>query len=258
MPATRAELAENTSVHLLPRPTFETVDRGELVYIAGLRGATVHRVRTDDVAAALAWTREESRRRGLREIEWWLGWSCSPSDAREQLLELGLVPDDVPTLTGMTCSVAPPEVTNVEVRRVESQAEYFATVEIDWEVWQLDEAERADRRLVELERWGPVEASGVVHHYAAFVDGKRVGFGRAIDMDGAVGLFGGAVLPEARGRGAYRALVRARWEHAAARGTPLLVVQAGSMSGPVLTALGFESHGEISLLVDRLAAAAPE
>ena len=175
-----------------------------------------------------------------------------PPDAREQLLELGLVPDDVPTLTGMTCSVAPPEVAGVEVRRIETAAEYEATIEIDWEVWQLSEEERAASRATEIDRWEPIHRSGVVHHYAAFVDGERVGFGRAIDMVGAVGLFGGAVLPEARGRGAYRALVRARWEHAAERGTPLLVVQAGAMSEPVLTRLGFESHGEIELLVDRL------
>jgi GNAT superfamily N-acetyltransferase len=252
MAATRAELAEDTAVYLLPRPTFETVDRGELVYVAGMRNATVHRVRTDDVPAALAWTREESRRRGLRMVEWWLGWSATPRDARERLLELGLVPDDVPTLTGMTSSIAPPEVAGVEVQRVETAAEYAKTIEIDWEVWQLSEEERAARRAVEFDRWEQVERAGVVHHYAAFVDGVRVGFGRAIDMVGGVGLYGGAVLPEGRGRGAYRALVRARWEHAVERGTPLLVVQAGAMSAPVLARLGFESHGEIDLLVDRL------
>ena len=63
---------------------------------------------------------------------------------------------------------------------------------------------------------------------------------------------GGAVLPEARGRGVYRALVRARWDHTVECGTPLLVVQAGDMSGPILTSLGFESHGEIRLYSDRL------
>ena len=63
---------------------------------------------------------------------------------------------------------------------------------------------------------------------------------------------GGAVLPEARGRGVYRALVHARWEQAVARGTPLLVVQAGPMSAPILTGLGFESHGELRLYADRL------
>ncbi len=63
---------------------------------------------------------------------------------------------------------------------------------------------------------------------------------------------GGAVLPDARGHGVYRALVRARWEHAVARGTPLLVVQAGHMSRPVLERLGFERHGELHLYIDRL------
>ena len=148
-------------------------------------------------------------------VEWWLGWSATPPDAREQLLELGLVPDDVPTLTGMTSSVAPPEVAGVEVRRVETAAEYAETIEIDWEVWQLSEEERAARRAVELDRWEQVDRAGVVHHYAAFVDGVRVGFGRAIDMVGGVGLFGGAVLPGGAGT---RRLPRARPRALGARG----------------------------------------
>jgi GNAT superfamily N-acetyltransferase len=60
------------------------------------------------------------------------------------------------------------------------------------------------------------------------------------------------VLPLARGKGVYRALVRARWDHAVERGTPILVVQAGAMSQPVLTGLGFESHCQVRLFVDRL------
>ena len=138
------------------------------------------------------------------------------------------MPDDVPTLTGMTCSSRRPRSPAIEVRRIETAAEYEATIEIDWEVWQLSEEERAARRAARSTAGSRSTARGVVHHYAAFVDGERVGFGRAIDMVGGVGLFGGAVLPEARGRGAYRALVRARWEHAVERGTPLLVVQAGA------------------------------
>src|SRR5947208_2687812 len=83
------------------------------------------------------------------------------------------------------------------------------------------EEERA-RRSLEVERF--VE-DDVAHHWAAYDDGRPVGFGRAVDMDGGVALMGGAVLPDARGRGVYRALVHARWEHAVARDTPLLVVQ---------------------------------
>jgi hypothetical protein len=51
---------------------------------------------------------------------------------------------------------------------------------------------------------------------------------------------GGATIARARGRGAYRALVRARWDDAVARGTPLVAVHAGAMSAPILRRLGFE------------------
>ena len=59
------------------------------------------------------------------------------------------------------------------------------------------------------------------------------------------------MLPEARGRGAYRALVAARWRDAVARRTPLLVTQAGRMSRPILARLGFREVCEIRILVDR-------
>jgi GNAT superfamily N-acetyltransferase len=252
MAPTLEEFAEDTIAYLPPRPTFERVDRGDLVYVAGLSNATVHRQRLSDSAEAVDWARSESRRRGLDEIEWWVGWSATPPDLAASLLDLGLQPDEVPTLTGMTCGTPPPAAPEVEVRRVETAAEYLEAVQVDWEVWRLTADERAKRHEIEVRRFEPIEASGVVHHFSAFADGKRVGFGRAIDMDGGVALMGGAVLPEARRRGVYRALVRARWDHAAQRGTPLLVVQAGSMSAPVLDGLGFERHGEIRLFVDRL------
>src|SRR6266542_2721124 len=56
--------------------------------------------------------------------------------------------------------------------------------------------------------------------------------------------------PAARGRGAYRALVRARWDEAVRRRTPMLVVQAGSMSKPILRRLGFREVCEIRAFTD--------
>jgi predicted GNAT superfamily acetyltransferase len=66
-----------------------------------------------------------------------------------------------------------------------------------------------------------------------------------------VTLFGGSTLPEARGRGAYRALVAARWDDAVERGTPILVTQAGPMSRPILAQLGFREVCEIRILLDK-------
>jgi predicted acetyltransferase len=63
---------------------------------------------------------------------------------------------------------------------------------------------------------------------------------------------GGATAPWARGRGAYRALVRARWDDAAARGTPVIAVHAKDTSSPILTRLGFEKVLQFRRLQDVL------
>ncbi|HZQ81993.1 MAG TPA: GNAT family N-acetyltransferase [Gaiellaceae bacterium] len=203
-----AELAEDTAVHLLPRPGFEMLDRGELVFEASGNRCAVHRVRLGDVEQAVAWARTETRRRNVERLEWWVGWNATPAELPEQLLALGLVPDDEEaTLTGMTCAEPPPAAPEVDVRRIETVEQQLEAVRVDWDVWGVDDADRRRRAEVERERFDP---NGTVHHFAAYVDGRPVGFGRAIDMDEGVALMGGAVLPELRGRHVYRALVRAR------------------------------------------------
>jgi GNAT superfamily N-acetyltransferase len=250
---TVAELAEHTEVHLLPRYGFEIVDHDGLVYVAGQRDANVHPYLVDDPPTAVAWAREEGRRRAHRTIEWWVGWRAKPHDLGERLIEQGLKrSDDPPTLVGMTCATAPPAEPSIEVRRVETLDGYLAVMEVDWTAWNVPADELEERRERERAWFGPMLERGTVHHFAGFLHGAAVGIGRAIDMDGGVALWGGAVVPEARGKGVYRALVRARWDHAVARGTPLLVVQAGPMSRPVLEGLGFRPHGEIQLYCDRL------
>ena len=64
-------------------------------------------------------------------------------------------------------------------------------------------------------------------------------------------LIGGSTAEWARGRGVYRALVRARWNYAAARGTPALVTDADpATSYPILRSLGFEDVCTIRRLED--------
>jgi hypothetical protein len=86
--------------------------------------------------------------------------------------------------------------------------------------------------------------------YLAFLDGEPVARGSASFSERGATLFGGSTLPEARGRGAYRALVAARWRDAVARGTPVLVTQASPMSRPILAQLGFREVCEIRILLD--------
>jgi ribosomal protein S18 acetylase RimI-like enzyme len=64
-------------------------------------------------------------------------------------------------------------------------------------------------------------------------------------------LWGAAVVPAFRGRGIYRALVRARLAHAAARGATLALVHAEPTSSPVLQRLGFGVYGQQRVLAFR-------
>lgn len=227
---TPEELAEDTMAYVRPSPMFEPVPARGCVHVFGRGILWVTRVRRIELEAA----RTAARARAVPRIEWWLGPSSPPGGAAE-LLGAGLVPDETPALTGMTCSTPPPTAPGVVVR----PARLAEVAEVEHAVWGGEARPLRD-------------GHPTIHHFAAEIDGRVAGVGRAVDMDGGVALMGGAVLPELRGRGAYRALVHARWDHAVARRTPLLVVQAGPMSAPVLDGLGFRRHGEIRLFVDRL------
>ena len=75
--------------------------------------------------------------------------------------------------------------------------------------------------------------------FIASLDGQVVGTAAAVLGNYGINLFAAGVLPDARGRGVYRAMIRARWDLAVERGTPALTVQAGQMSRPVLESAGF-------------------
>lgn len=155
--------------------------------------------------------------------------------------------DDDPHLVAVVCSSAPaPGQEVVEVRRVESREEFETGLRIAHTAF----GGTIDADVAEQYRgW---RADGSQARYLAFVDGRPVGSASATFTPHGAVLNAGATLPDARGLGAYRALVRARWDDAAARGTPALITQAGRMSLPILERLGFREVARITVLVDRL------
>lgn len=81
--------------------------------------------------------------------------------------------------------------------------------------------------------------------FLARIDGRVVASGR-VTVDGpAARLGGGAVHPDARGRGAYRAVLAARLQLAAERGARFAMVKARpGTSAPILRRAGFVTHGQ--------------
>jgi GNAT superfamily N-acetyltransferase len=141
--------------------------------------------------------------------------------------------------TALATATAPPAVTGFEIRRIESFGDYLLGLEIALSAEQYTDEARAHRRAEAKESYER-RKGGPSMEWLASMDGEPVAHARAFPGPRGLLLDGGATLPSARGRGAYRALIGARWEEAVARGTPALVVQAQETSRPILERCGFE------------------
>jgi len=247
------ELAEEPGLHIPLAPPSERVSGDGWTMITSLRSATVERVRLGDVERALGETRALARAAGFTHTTWWVGELTTPVGLADRLEKLGLAPDpELPRMTSLTLASPPAGEPGLEVRRVETREAFLQGLDLEWEVWSLPADERAEQRARYFDAWETLVRGGPVEHYVAYVDGEPAGFGRVLFTPLGGLLLGGVVLPAARGRGAYTALVHARWRDAVARGTPRLTVSAGHMSAPILERLGFERIGAVRLLRDSL------
>jgi GNAT superfamily N-acetyltransferase len=143
-----------------------------------------------------------------------------------------------PTCTALATEREPPRQPGVEVRRIETFEDFRTGLEIELASFAFDRA-TADRRRADARTSYERRRKRPGGEWLAWLDGRAVGYGGAVAGPNGLYLSSGATLPEARGRGVYRALVHARWQEAVARGTPALVVHAQESSRPILERLGF-------------------
>jgi len=215
------------------------------------------RLAADEVEATVAEVRELVADRGHVKPVWWIGSSAEPPDLVERLLALGFRPNDEPgwepRCTAMAMIEEPPRVEGVTTRRIESFEEFVAAREISYEAFGTAEEERDEWRAIARERYDASQREDGTATYLTWADDRPVASAMAVFGSAGILLIGGATLPDARGGGAYRALVRARWDEAVACGTPALVVHAGAMSRPILDRLGFQPVAEIDVLLDAAA-----
>jgi GNAT superfamily N-acetyltransferase len=220
---------------------------------------TVSRLRLDPdtVSETIAEVRGHVAQRDHREAMWWVGPSTTPGDLADRLQAHGFVPDKrsgseahATTMVLVDEPPAPPE--GIVARRVESFEEFVAAGRVGVAAFEISDEDAAAYAAIAEENFARERAGHAPRAYLAFADGEPVGVGRAVFADDcpAVLMIGGAVLAHARGRGVYRALVRARWDDAVAAGTPALTTQAGAMSRPVLERFGFQSVAEQEILLD--------
>jgi hypothetical protein len=240
-------LVEATLVHEPLAADEAVAEDARFVLFVAPRVATVQRIRLGDVEAALADVR--GRAPG-RTTTWEVATVSTPADIGERLLALGLREDESRRSAAMVLdgelTVQPP---GIEVTRVEDVEAFRAHVTLTHEVFGM--LDRLPEELERIEREGAAKlADRRFVRYIAWVQGMPAGAATATFAPGGVILHSGSVLPWARGRGAYRALVAFRQAEAAARGTPTVVTRASAMSRPILLGLGFRELAEIRFLVD--------
>jgi GNAT superfamily N-acetyltransferase len=211
-------------------------DRYCLIWATAAPFTQVSRLRLDEesVAETLHEVRAVAARHGRRRVTWNISTSATPSDLVDRLVTHGLVPDD--HQTSLALDAEPPAVDGVEVRRVKDADGLRHAAEVSSAVFGGD----------------PGPPGRDTHVYVGYLDGHAVGTARMIVDPGTPGglFIGGAVRPEARGRGVYRALVRARWDDAVGHGLAGVCVQAGALSRPILERLGFTRVSEHEILGD--------
>jgi hypothetical protein len=250
-------LAEHSNAYTpLGRGERRVEDPRFVVWLGRGRSAwsnVVQRLRLDpdEVEETVEEVRDLLRRLDRPTSSWEVSSSATPTDLVARLERLGLERDREFHVVAMVLDEPPPAPPDgFEVRPVATADDYVAALRVQHVAFGTP-ADAQERELEDAARnfelW---ESSPDSALYLARLDGEPVAAGRATFADAGAVLNGGATLPAARGRGAYRALVSARWEEAVRRGTPALITQAGAMSRPILRRLGFREVAEINVLVD--------
>jgi hypothetical protein len=242
----RDELREyaETPDRFAPIPAGSSVSRFVDERVCVVQGATWAsisglRLREDELDGVIALVHELVP--ADKRQSWWIGPSAQPHKILELLHARGFRPaDEGPELHAMVLTSPPPEAPGIEVRRVETFEDYTAARHVQWDGFEVPEDRRELQRAHMRTEFDESIEHGVPLTFLAALDGRPAATAMALPSERGVFLIAGTTAKWARGRGLYRALVRARWDYAVERGTPALVTEAlADTSYPILQRLGF-------------------
>jgi GNAT superfamily N-acetyltransferase len=253
-------LAEHPTIELPVPPSWERIEQdGVVMVVTPFPLAQIVDpvdLALEDIEAVVEAMRAIGRERGKTVLGWWI---APEHDAYAPYLEaLGLVNEDSPgfeAIENAMALVTPPPVSSrdVEVKQVESLDEFAGAARVRMEAFQMPTHMREEMEAGLAERFEESQdPRNPSRSFIALVEGRIVGASTAVAAGAGVNLFGGCVLPKARGRGVYQALLRVRWDFAVERGTPALTVQAGRMSKPIVERLGFVPLAAVHVFIDNL------
>jgi GNAT superfamily N-acetyltransferase len=211
-----------------------------------------------DVDDAVEEARELVRAEGKDRLVWWV--EPAYEWLGPELEQRGLVNEETPGFEAIENAMALVEAPSgnvsdgVTVALVETLDHLAASDHVTVEAFGMGPEALEEMEQDRTKRYSEYTTPGnPARQFIASLDGRVVGTAAAVIGKYGVNLFAAGVLPDARGRGVYRALIRARWDFAVERGTPALTVQAGQMSRPVLEGVGFSFIAPAKMYVSDLA-----
>jgi hypothetical protein len=214
--------------------------------------SVVRRCRFESSDGAAEEVRALLRERARNRAIWQVGDSATPSTLADDLLASGLQPDSDPVCKAIVIGSSPigESGADVTVRKAETREDFEAFFHIQQEAFEIDpeSIERGANSLDEI--YDGERTADFLATYLAYVDDEPVATARATFTEFGVVLNGGSTLHRARGKGAYRALVHARWNDAVVHGTPWMTTLARPTSYPILKKMGFEDVCDVRMLVD--------
>jgi GNAT superfamily N-acetyltransferase len=214
---------------------------------------SVVRTTLDELDDVIAEIRGHLREARYTRVVWSIGPSARPEGLVAALRARGFFPANEPPFepffTAMVLVEPPPAAPpGVEARLVRDFDEYLQTMRLAIEM--MGEKEDASGWFAAARTFWDQEDGPAHYTHAAFIDGVMVGFAWVAPCAPGFMMSGSYVKPAWRGRGAYRALVGARWATAVRVGKPALAIQAGEMSRPILERCGFATICRVDVLQD--------
>jgi GNAT superfamily N-acetyltransferase len=186
-----------------------------------------------------------AREFGLPEVNCWVKLHNDPS-LDEVFRERGGVLDETLSVLALDLTDGIPELgalDGLETRWATDLETMRDNLRVGGDVFG-DSMPPDDEIAAEVER-AQTDAANGSGSVVAYLDGVPVGCGGVSLVDGVARLWGGAVREEARGRGAYRAVLAARLRRGVERGATMALVKGRiQTSGPILRRAGFEVYGE--------------
>ena len=199
------------------------------------------------LAAVVAEITAQVRAWGLDEVLWWVSAATQPPGTGQELRARGAELSDTVQVLGLDLTeglppLDPPADVTVELADDERTVRAASHVTVHgWGRAEPAEAELArqlDETIHDLRAWSSFRV-------VAFAGDRPIATG-GCTLDGEVAqLWGAITLPQARRRGAYRAVLAERLRLARDHGATLALVKGRRLtSGPILLRAGFTDYGE--------------